>query len=192
MSHLYTLSMTNHRVPRWFTEGLAVHEETAVSPEWGDRLGPDEIASIKEKKLLPVAELDRGFIHPAYPAQVIVSYYEGGKICDYITDKWGWNTVLAMLHDFGAGDDTPTVIRKELKMEPEAFDKQFIASVETATKKTVDGFDEWRKSVKQIAQFAKDKDYGAIIKIGPAVRDEYPDFVETGSVYEALAQAYLK
>ena len=38
MSHVFTLTMTNSRVPRWFTEGLAVHEETAVSPEWGDRL----------------------------------------------------------------------------------------------------------------------------------------------------------
>src|SRR6185369_4244461 len=37
MSHVYTLTLTKHRVPRWFTEGLAVHEETAVSPEWGDR-----------------------------------------------------------------------------------------------------------------------------------------------------------
>ena len=64
MSHVFTLTMTNHRVPRWFTEGLAVHEETAASPEWGDRLGPDEIAAIKNKKLLPVAELDRGFVHP--------------------------------------------------------------------------------------------------------------------------------
>ena len=29
MSHVFILTATNHRVPRWFTEGLAVHEETA-------------------------------------------------------------------------------------------------------------------------------------------------------------------
>ena len=38
MSHVYVLSMTNSRVPRWFTEGLAVYEETAINPDWGDRL----------------------------------------------------------------------------------------------------------------------------------------------------------
>lgn len=27
MSHVFILTATNHRVPRWFTEGLAVHEE---------------------------------------------------------------------------------------------------------------------------------------------------------------------
>ena len=113
MSHVYTLTATGHRVPRWFTEGMAVHEETAVSPDWGDRLSPDVIVAIKEKKLLPIAELDRGFVHPTAPAQVIVSYFQAGRICDYINEKWGWDTLLAMLHDFGAGDDTATVVRKE-------------------------------------------------------------------------------
>ena len=70
------------------------------SPEWGDRLGPDEITAIKEHKLLPIADLDRGFIHPSFPRQIMVSYFQGGKICDYITDKWGWDTILAMLHDY--------------------------------------------------------------------------------------------
>ena len=32
MSHVYILTLTNERVPRWFTEGLAVHEETAIHP----------------------------------------------------------------------------------------------------------------------------------------------------------------
>jgi cellulose synthase operon protein C len=67
LSHVYVLNMTNFRVPRWFTEGLAVHEETAVSPEWGDRLDPPVIMALKDKKLLPVAELDRGFVRPDYP-----------------------------------------------------------------------------------------------------------------------------
>src|ERR1019366_9869085 len=94
MSHVYILTATNHRVPRWFTEGLAVHEETEVSPEWGDRITPDVVAAIHEKKLLPVAELDRGFIRPEYPNQVIVSYYQAGRICDYIKERWGADKLL--------------------------------------------------------------------------------------------------
>jgi len=114
MSHVFTLTATNHRVPRWFTEGMAVHEETAVAPDWGDRLSPDVIAAIKNKKLLPVTQLDRGFIHPTTPGQIIISYFQGGQICDYINNKWGWDTLLAMLHDFGTGEDTASVVRKEL------------------------------------------------------------------------------
>ena len=191
MSHVFTLTLTNSRVPRWFTEGIAVHEETAVSPEWGDRLAPEEIAAIKDKTLLPIAELDRGFIHPKSPLQVGVSYFQAGRICDYITDKFGWDTILAMLHDYAADEDTPTVIRKELKMEPADFDKQFFAFVEADTKKTVDNFDDWRKRIKQVNEMSKAKDYDGVIKEGLAIRDFYTDYVEAGSVYEFLASAYL-
>ena len=190
MSHVFTLTATGHRVPRWFTEGLAVHEETAVNPEWGDRLSPEILTAIHAKKLLPVAELDRGFVHPTEPTQVIVSYFQGGQICDYINEKWGWDTLLAMLHDFGAGEDTPAVIRKELKIEPEEFDKQFIASVEASTKKQVDNFTQWKNGIKKVSDLAKAKDYDGVIKEGTAIRDLYPDYVEAGSVYEFLATAY--
>jgi tetratricopeptide (TPR) repeat protein len=191
MSHVFTLTMTNHRVPRWFTEGLAVHEETAVSPEWGDRLGPDEVAAIKEKKLLPITELDRGFIHPVSPPQVVVSYFQAGKICDYINDKWGWDTLLAMLKDFAANADTGTVIRKELKMEPAEFDKQFLAHLEAETKTVVEHFDDWKKGLKELAQMSRTKNYEGVLKEGPAVRDWFPDYVEEHNAYTALAAAYL-
>ena len=191
MSHVYTLTATGHRVPRWFTEGMAVHEETAISPDWGDRLSPDVIGAIKNKKLLPIAELDRGFVHPTAPPQVIVSYFQAGRICDYINDKFGWDTLLAMLHDFGAGEETSAVIRKELKMEPADFDKLFLAFVEADTKNAVDHFDEWKKSLKSVFEKSKTKDWGAVIAEGTAIRDMYPDYVEEHSVYEALAEAYL-
>ena len=100
MSHVFILTATNHRVPRWFTEGLAVHEETEASPEWGDRITPDILVAIRDKKLLPVAELDRGFIRPEYPNQVIVSYFQAGRICDYIQDRWGADKLLDMVHSF--------------------------------------------------------------------------------------------
>jgi tetratricopeptide (TPR) repeat protein len=191
MSHVFTLTMTNSKVPRWFTEGIAVHEETAANPEWGDRLGVDEIMAVKDYALLPIAELDRGFIHPSYPQQVVVSYFQGGKICDFITEKWGWDTILAMLHDYAHGEETPDIIRKELKVEPAEFDKQFRAYVEAATKTPVQHFTEWKDGLKKIAEFSKNKDNDGVIKEGLAIRDLYTDYVEAGSVYEFLAHAYL-
>ncbi len=90
-------------------------------------------------------------MHPTSPLQVVVSYFQAGRICDYITDKWGWDTILAMLHDFGAGEDTAAVIRKELKMEPEEFDKRVPRrSWKPKPRTTVENFDDWKKRVKQI------------------------------------------
>jgi len=191
MSHVYVLTMTNSRVPRWFTEGLAVYEETAIYPDWGDRLDHPSIMAIKEKKLLPIAELDRGYIHPTYPEQVFVSYFQGGRVITYIVQKFGYDTVLNMIHDYAANMDTPAVIEKELKMKPEEFDKQFIPWVEAQTKTTVDGFDDWAKRLKALNKMVDSKDWSAVIKEGTAIRDIYADYVEAGSAYEALADAYL-
>ncbi len=191
MSHVFTLTMTNHRVPRWFTEGVAVHEEGAASPEWPDRLGLDEIVAVKNHQLLPVAELDRGFIHPTQPQQVIVSYFQAGKICDYITERWGWDTILAMLKDFGNDEDTAAVVRKELKLEPAEFDKQFLAHLETELKPTLDHFEDWKVRAKTVLELSIKKDWDGVIKEGTAIRDFYPDYVEEHSIYEMLAQAYL-
>jgi len=191
LSHVYVLSLTNDRVPRWFTEGLAVHEETAASPDWGDRLSPEIIAAIRDKKLLPVAEIDRGFVHPTFPAQVIVSYYQAGKICDYISQRWGESKLLDMIHEFAKNRPTVDVIKEQLGMEPAAFDKDFFAMIDKETGKTVAGFADWTKQVREINQLAKDGKNDEVIAKGREIEGIYPDYVEKGNVYTFVAEACL-
>jgi len=192
LSHVYVLSATKHRVPRWFTEGMAVHEETAAAPDWGDRLDPHAIGAIKNKKLLPIATLDRGFVRPEYPQQVIVSYFQAGKICDYIAEKWGDQKLLDMMNAFAQKKETVDVVETQLGMKPEEFDKLFLAWLDKQTSKTVQGFDKWREHLKNIAANFKAKKLDEVIKEGAEIRDVYPDYVEAGSVYEFLADAYLE
>ncbi|MBM3725548.1 MAG: tetratricopeptide repeat protein [Acidobacteria bacterium] len=192
LSHVFVLTATKHQVPRWFTEGLAVYEETAVEPDWGDRLDPETITAIKEKKLLPIAQLDRGFIRPKYQAQVIVSYFQAGRICSYIAEKWGFPKLMEMMHEFTKATPTPEVVEKLLGMKAEEFDKQFLAWVEAQTKTTVEGFAEWQKAARAVTLAARDKKWDEVIKDGPRVRDLFPDYVEGGSIYELLADAYME
>ena len=102
-----------------------MHEETATTPDWGDRITPEIITAIRDKKLLPVSQIDRGFVHPEFPAQVIVSYFEAGKMCDFIAEHYGESKLLDMAHEFANNVPTVKVIRDQLKIEPEAFDKAF-------------------------------------------------------------------
>jgi cellulose synthase operon protein C len=192
LSHVYVITLTNDRVPRWFTEGLAVHEETFINQDWGDRLTPDVLAAIRDKKLLPISEIDRGFIHPTFPAQVIVSYYEGGQICDYISQRWGESKLLDMVHAFAKNRPTPDVIREQLGIEPEAFDKDFLAFIDKQTSKAVAGFPEWTKGVREMNQLTKDGKTDEVIAKGKAIEGLYPDYVEAGSVYSFVADACIK
>src|SRR5690606_15303746 len=74
MAHVFTLEATGHLVPRWFSEGVSVYEEWATGPLPGRHLPIVFFESMKEDRLLPIAELDRGFIRPTYQAQIVVSY----------------------------------------------------------------------------------------------------------------------
>ena len=192
MSHAYVLMITNEHVPRWFTEGLSVHEETAINKDWGDRLIPDVIAAIRDRKLLPVATIDRGFMHPSYPQQVIVSYFQAGKMCDFISEKWGEGKLLDIVHAFAKSTPTVDVIKQQLGMEPEAFDKEFLAYIDREYGKTVAGFEDWTKGVRAINQAMKDQKYDEVIAKGREIEGLYTDYVENGNVYDFVAEACLK
>ena len=190
MSHVYSLTATNHRTTRWFTEGMAVYEETAASPDWGDRVDQLVLKAIKDKKLLPIAELERGFVRPSYNGQVIVSYFQAGRICNYIEDKWGHAKLLEMMKEFSGPVPTEAVIKKVLGIESTEFDKQFLAWIEKEFKPLADGVEAWGKKLAILNKDAARKDWDQVLAEGPALRDQYPDYVETGSPYELLSQAH--
>jgi tetratricopeptide (TPR) repeat protein len=191
MSHVYILTATNHRVPRWFTEGLAVHEETEASPEWGDRITPDIVSALQEKKLLPISDMDRGFVRPEYPTQVLVSYYEAGRMCDYIQSRWGADKLLEIVHSFAALKTTPEMVQSDLGMTPEEFDKEFQAWLYKDVQTTVDNFPDWVKALKELADLDKAHQYDEVLQKGDAVIRMYPDYVYAANAYQFMAEADL-
>src|SRR6185312_5613551 len=147
LSHVFVVTATHHLVPRWFTEGLAVHEESATNPRWGDRLTPDIVNALRHKQLLPVKDLERGFVRPRYPTQVMVSYFQAGKMCDYIAERWGDDALLGMVHSFGNRKTTEQAIQENLHESPDQFDKDFSAWLDKQTQTVVQHFDEWKKQM---------------------------------------------
>ncbi|HEX8713033.1 MAG TPA: tetratricopeptide repeat protein [Terracidiphilus sp.] len=189
MSHVFILTATNHRVPRWFTEGLAVHEEGERSPEWKYGITPEVLAAIRDKKLLPIAKLDRGFVYPQYPSQVIVSYFQAGTVCDFVKQKWGDDKLLAMAHSFAQLKATPEVIQQDLGLAPDEFDKQYLNWIDAQYGVEAAHFDEWREKLKALAAASEQKQYDVVLAQGPAVMAMYPQYVGDASAYEMIADA---
>ena len=189
MSHVYILTVTHGRVPRWFTEGLAVHEEGERSPEWSNRITPEVLVAIRDNKLLPVEELDRGFVYPAYPSQVLVSYFQAGSICDFIKAKWGEGKLLDMVHAYAQLQTTPQAIEGALGVSPKNFDKQYLAWIYKKYGTAAASFDDWRQSLKALVTAAQAGQNDAVLAKGPALIEEYPEYVEEANVYELMAAA---
>jgi cellulose synthase operon protein C len=189
MSHVFILTATNHRVPRWFTEGLAVHEEGEHSPEWGNRITPDVLVAIRDKKLLPVSHLDRGFVYPEYPSQVVVSYFQAAAICEFIKEKWGEDKLLAMVQSYAKQLTTSQVVQQHLGLVPEDFDKQFFAWIDHKYGVEAAHFDEWRDKLKVLVSAAHEKQYDTVLRDAPVILAMYPEYVDEANIYEFIADA---
>ena len=192
MSHVFILTATNHRVPRWFTEGLAVHEEGQRSPEWSNRATPDILVAIRDKKLLPITKLDRGFGYPDYPAQVIVSYFQAGTICDFIGQKWGEGKLLDMVHAYAKVVPTAQVIQQDLGLAPEEFDKQYMAWIDQQYGAEAQHFDEWRTKLREAVTAEEKGDFKTVLQDLPGILKLYPQYVDDANAYELMAAADRK
>lgn len=188
--HVITLQITDHKIPRWFSEGLSVFEERKAFPGWGDDLKLEYLNAIKDKKLLPIAELNDGFIRPKYPEQVLVSYYQASLVSDYIEQKLGFQAIRRMLMLYKAGRTTPQVFQEALNLSPEEFDKQFLAWVDDRVKSIeAKAFGELITSGEEALEKG---DIDKAIGLLDRAIEMYPEYTDEHNPYDPLAEAYLK
>ncbi|HUF67987.1 MAG TPA: tetratricopeptide repeat protein [Longimicrobiales bacterium] len=125
LAHTMTLGLSNHRVPRWLTEGLSVLEERRARPGWGDDLTPQFLAAYKAGDVFPVSRLSQGFVRPRFPEQIGYSYYQSSLVAEMIEEERGFDTILDMLRAYGRGLSDAEVFEQVLGVLPEAFDDRF-------------------------------------------------------------------
>lgn len=125
VAHAFHLGMTDHRVPRWLTEGLAVHEERRARTGWGQDVSPAFLIAYREGRLPPASRLNNGFVRPSYPEQVIFSYVMASLLVEMIEQERGFSAIAAMLRAYREGRSTEEVLRSVLGTDPESFDRAF-------------------------------------------------------------------
>lgn len=121
LAHTMTLGLSKGRTPRWLTEGLSTYEEFRKDPTWVRPLDRDLFDAFHSDELFPVLHFDAGFSTP----RVIFAYFQGGLVCEWMEQRFGWPKVLAMLRAYGEDRQTPQVLREVLDIEPAAFDAGF-------------------------------------------------------------------
>jgi tetratricopeptide (TPR) repeat protein len=125
LGHVFTLGATAGRVPRWLSEGLAVYEERRARPGWGDDPSPVFFATYAAGQLPKVSRLNDGFMRPAFPMQVPLSYFLASMVGEMIETQRGAGAIRDMLAGYKRGLSTERVFRDVLKVEPAAFDDAF-------------------------------------------------------------------
>lgn len=189
LAHVFTLESTNHLVPRWYSEGISMYEEWEADPRWGESVTPEFIDAVQNKKLLPVEELDRGFIRPRYPGQVAISYMQAGYACRFIAERWGFERLVELLRGFAEGQATAANLRAVLEIEPDDFDKGFDAFMRAELEPALAGLGRWRRDLKKALEAAREDDWEAVLEPARSAKAAYPQFIGPGSSYSLLATA---
>ena len=192
IAHVFTLEATNHLVPRWYSEGVSMYEEWEARPSWGENISTAFVEAIKKDRLLPIAELDKGFVRPRYPSQIAVSYFQAGLVCRMIAEEWEFSKLVGLLYGFGEGRSTADNIQSELGISSTEFDRRFDDYLQAHYGELVENFGEWKKLMKQAVAAASKKEWDELIEPATKARELYPWFVEGGTPYILLARAYIE
>jgi len=125
LAHTFHLAASDNRVPRWFSEGLAVHEQRKAREGWGHQPSIAFLQAFRDGGLKKVSELDDGFMRPDYPQQVVLSYYQASLVFQLIEDTYGFDAIRRMLEGYRDGHATPELFETVLGVDPEEFDEAF-------------------------------------------------------------------
>ncbi len=123
--HVIHLQLTENRIPRWLAEGISVYETTRSHPDWRMGLDLPFLMALRNDKLLPLKELDTGFMRMDDPAKVSLSYFQASQVVAYIVERFGMSKLLALFEPYRQGKSTREAIEKVFGKDVDAFDADF-------------------------------------------------------------------
>jgi len=128
LAHAFTLGMTDHRIPRWLSEGLSVLEERRARPGWGADTPLGFLVAYARGRMPPVSRMNDAFTRPAFPEQTALAYYQASLVVEMIEAQYGPRAMTDILKAYRTNGTGP-VIQRTLKASADQLDKQLDAYV---------------------------------------------------------------
>ena len=221
-AHVITLQMTNHNIPRWFSEGLSVFEEHKARPGWGDHIDLAFIKAYKDGKLLKASELNQGFTRPENPEQIALSYLQASLVCEWMEERYGFDSIRQSLRLFAENMPSNEVFLKTLGLDTDKMDSEYARYIDSrvqaiaahieleaqdSTFRGMNAENPDNSSLEQKLKAAPD-DFFANLHLGARLQKErafheaegylkkaqtlFPQYVEKENPYQLLAHIYLE
>jgi cellulose synthase operon protein C len=213
--HVISLQMTDHRIPRWFSEGLSVYEERKARAGWGDNWSLERLKAYTDGRFVKMEDLDAAFTRPKTPDGVMLAYFQASLVCDFIEEKFGFDAILKMLALYKEGARTPDVFKRALNATLPEFDKAFGDYLRAKTAPYVEAIGtgpmqmptgQPSKEALLALLKARPNDYFAHLRLGAAYKTEgnmeqalehlkraselFPFYAGPGNPYALMAEIY--
>ncbi len=217
IAHTMAIGTSGFRVPRWLTEGLSVYEEQRARPEWAREYELRFFMAFDRDRLHRLEEIDRGFTRPAFPGQVMLSYYHSYKVVDFIVGQYGFEAVADLLSALRSGRSEAEAVQGVLGTTQAALDDAFRQSLRVRRAQLGDVLQGWPDMLTEEAaggsleewlrQQGRNSLLGTLQAGAKALErgdDDaaeahfldalkiYPHFTSAGNAYQGLATVYRR
>ena len=100
MAHVFSLQLSNYRVPRWLTEGISVFEEHRRAPAWGRELTLEYARLLGQGQTFGVKGLPDAFKRPQHLA---MAYFEASLVVEHLVELNGDQGLRTLLRAYADG-----------------------------------------------------------------------------------------
>jgi tetratricopeptide (TPR) repeat protein len=138
--HCVTLQKTRNKMPRWLSEGISVYEESQANPSWGQHMTPTYREMTLGDELTPISKLSGAFLAPESAEHLQFAYYESSLVVEFLIQRYGLESLKAILRDLGEGDEiNATIAKRSAPMDK--LEQEFAAFARDRAEKLAPGLD---------------------------------------------------
>lgn len=117
IAHVFTLQLSDYKVPRWLTEGLSQYEEHRHSAPWGRELTMQYAREMALGQTFSFKQLSESFKHSD---RIAMAYFEASLVAEQLEQLGGTAALQTLLKSYATGaNDTEAFTKAFGKTVPE-------------------------------------------------------------------------
>mgnify|MGYP003586692862 CR=1 FL=1 len=109
LAHVFTLQLSDYRVPRWLSEGISVYEEGRVHPEWAADAEMAFLRVYSAGSLPKLADFNAAFTRPDL---VAAAYFQASLVVSLLVERHGDDVLRALVSAYATGVSTEEALRR--------------------------------------------------------------------------------
>ncbi len=128
LAHVFTLQLSNYRVPRWLTEGISVFEEYRRNPAWGRELTVEFAAELSQGHTFGFKGMTEAFKHPR---DLSLAYFEASVVVEHLVELQGDEGLRTLLKAYADGATDADAFTRAFGKNLDEIDASYKTFVDT-------------------------------------------------------------
>ena len=122
LAHVFTLQMSNQRMPRWLSEGISAFEEKRGRPEWARPQEVEFATRLNRGESIKLRDLNAAFTNPRL---ISIAYFEASMLVEHLVELYGDAGINKLVRIYSQGLDTDAALKTTLNTDFDRLQASF-------------------------------------------------------------------